>query len=255
MRADLTPAEYRRLILCEWAEADDNLTTAADIAALVEHAGPLEPRPGVRYQLALDVGLKHDATVLVVGHLEHRAGRGRTVVVDRVMRWRGSPSRPVGLGDVEEAVIAAHRRYNKAPIRMDPWQGAMLSERLRGAGVQVEDYNFSASSVDHLARTLYSLIRDRLLALPDDADLLAELSSVRLVEVRVGTIRLDHRAGEHDDQAVTVALMASALLQRPHRALARVRTMARADLGPAPAVVGGRLVTTAASRQSTPWTT
>lgn len=255
VRATVTPAEYRRLILCEWAEADDNLTTAADIAALVEHPGPLEPRPGVRYQLALDLGLRNDATVLAVGHLEHRAGRGRTVVVDRVLRWRGSRARPVELGDVEEAVMAAHRRYNRAPLRTDPWQAAQLSERLRGAGVRVEDFTFSASSVDHLARTLYGLIRDRALVLPDDPHLLAELSSVRLVETRPGVIRLDHRAGEHDDQAVSVALLATALLQRPQRAPARVRTAARSNLGPPPAVVGGRLVTTAASRQSRPWTT
>lgn len=76
--------------------------------------------------------------------------------------------------------VAAHRRYHRAPLRVDPWQSAQLSERLRGAGVRVEDFNFSPSSVDHLARTLYGLIRDRALALPDDADLCAELAAVRL---------------------------------------------------------------------------
>jgi len=42
-RADLTESEFRRYVLAEWVEADDTLTTAADVAACVTHPGPLEP--------------------------------------------------------------------------------------------------------------------------------------------------------------------------------------------------------------------
>ncbi|MHC5865688.1 hypothetical protein ACYT6K_10880, partial [Streptococcus pyogenes] len=34
VKDDLTPSEWRRLILCEWSEADDALTSPADIEAV-----------------------------------------------------------------------------------------------------------------------------------------------------------------------------------------------------------------------------
>ena len=51
--------------------------------------------------------------------------------------------------------------------------------------------------------------------LPDDEALIDELSSVRLVETGSGLVRLDHRSGEHDDQAVTIAMVAASLFDRP----------------------------------------
>lgn len=246
VRADLTPAEYRRLIDGVWAEADDALTTRADVASLVDHLGPLEPRPGVRYQMALDIGLRNDATVLVIAHLEHRSGRGRTVVVDRLLRWRGTRAQPVELGDVEAALIAAWHRYNRPPLIVDPWQAAQLAERVTAAGVKVHEHTFTPASIDRLARTLYGVIRDRTLALPDDKDLLAELAAVRLVEVRPGVIRLDHRSGSHDDQAVAIALAATVLLDAPTRTRARAISPARrAIFADQPSVIGGRAVETA----------
>jgi phage terminase large subunit-like protein len=210
VKGSLTPAEWRRLIDCEWAESDDALTTPEDIAACVTHVGPLEPRAGVPYVLGLDVGTRRDATAVAVLHRE-----GSRLVVDRVLTWRGTRRRPVELDDVESAVRELSRRYHGAPVVYDLHQAAQLTERLRKASVRTHEFTFSQAGVNRLARTLYGLLRDRAIGLPDDPQLLDELSGVRLVETGPGLVKMDNPPGTRDDQAVAVAMAAAYLLARP----------------------------------------
>jgi len=209
----LTPTEVARYLRCEWSEPDDALATAADVAACTGDYQVLEPRPGVHYCMSLDIGLVRDSTVLSVGHVEVTSA-GRQVVIDRVLRWTGSRLRPVSLSDVESSITAMWRLYHKPKFIYDPFQAAQLSERLKAAGIRAEQFTFTTSSVNKLARTLYSCLRDRSILLPDDDELIAELSNVRLVETGVGMVRLDHVAGAHDDQAVAVSMVAATLLDR-----------------------------------------
>jgi hypothetical protein len=164
--------------------------------------------------MALDVGLKRDRTVVAVGHL-HPGRGGRQVVIDRVLRWSGTRGNPVSLSDVEESIVSLSRSYGRAPLHFDPYQAAQLTERLKRASVTCKEFTFSTGSVNRLARSLYGALRDRAIVLPNDPELAAELAAVRLVEVGPGLVRLDHRSGEHDDQAVTVAMVAATLLDRP----------------------------------------
>jgi hypothetical protein len=210
----LTPTEYRRYLDCDWAEADDSLATTDDVAACVGSYRVLEPVRGTRYVMALDIGTRRDASVLAVGHLE-RPGTGRRVVIDRVLRWSGTRDDPVSLGEVETALLACWRSYGRPRLVYDFHQAAQLTERLKKAGVGCTEFTFSTAGVNRLARTLFGVLRDRAILLPDDEELLAELGSVRLVETGPGLVRLDHRSGEHDDQAVTVAMVAASLLDRP----------------------------------------
>jgi hypothetical protein len=213
-QTDLLPAEWRRFILCEFAEADDSLATADDVAACVGNYRVREPVRGTRYVMALDIGTRRDSTVLTVGHTEAHP-TGRKVVIDRVYRWTGTHAAPVSLDEVETALLAAWRSYGRPRLVYDFHQAAQLVERLKRAGVLCDEFVFSTSSVNRLARSLFAALRDRALVLPDDEELLAELSRVRLIETGPGLVRLDHRSGEHDDQAVTVAMVTASLLDRP----------------------------------------
>lgn len=239
MRATLPAWEYRRLVMNEWTAADDRLTSVEDLRRCVTLDGPLPAQPGVQYVIGLDLGLKSDRTVMSVCHAEPvvsgraveqerlnrlRAARGMAsqrvtpaavrVVLDRQLVWQGSRARPVTLEEVEEAVAEASVSYG-ARVVADPWQMTGMAQRLRARRVQVEEFTFSSASVGRLAATLYQLLRDGLLALPDDEELLEELANVRLVENSPGVIRMDHDAGRHDDRAVSLALAAHALLMRP----------------------------------------
>jgi hypothetical protein len=218
----LPESSYRRLFENEWATSEDRLASEDDLAACVVLNGPLDPKPGVRYVIGVDVGLRDDRPVCAVCHAEPIEGTDRRrVVLDRMQVWQGSRLRAVQLRHVEEWLQETSRRYNKARIRFDPYQAIGSMQRLKRAGVRVEEFTFSAASVGRIATTLLQLIRERELALPDDEELLDELRNVHLRESSPGVFRLDHDRGQHDDRAVALALAATALIERPEAQPAR----------------------------------
>ena len=66
----LLDSEFSRLHLNLWAQSEDRLVSAEDLAAAADLADRPTPRPGVAYVLTLDVGVVNDATVCVVAHAE-----------------------------------------------------------------------------------------------------------------------------------------------------------------------------------------
>lgn len=210
----LPESAYLRLHENRWVVAEDRLVTSADLAACTTLDGPLEWDASHRYVIGLDIGLKSDRTVLTVAHAERQDAAGPRVVLDRIAVLQGTRSAPVQLADVEALAEQTSRAYGHAGIRLDPWQGVGLAQRLRDRGVSVEEWAFTAQSVGRLGATLHTLLRDHRLALPDDRELLDELLTVRLRESSPGTYRLDHDAGRHDDRAVSLGLASLALVER-----------------------------------------
>jgi hypothetical protein len=207
-RALLTESQYARLHENRWVASEDKLALADDVDACVGHEGVLPFDDRERYVITVDLGLVNDATVVVVGHLSV----DNVVVVDRIERWRGSKGRPVSL-DVVEGAIASLADAYRARIVADPWQSQGLLQRLRARGHHAQQHNFTGSSNARLALTLYRVLRDRQIDLPNDRELLDELKTVRLETTSVGNVRLQHDAGQHDDQAVAVGLLAVTLLE------------------------------------------
>lgn len=207
-RRRLPESSFRRLFLNEWVSGEDRLVSEEDLAACVVLDGAQDPEPGRRYVLGLDVGLKRDRTAACVCHL-----RDGVVTLDRIETWEGTRLRPVSLSDLEEWIVMAASAYG-AHVVVDPWQAAMLVERLRRRGVRIDEFPFTAQSVGRIASTLYQLLHERALRLPDDEGLLDELRNVRLRETSPGVLRLDHDSGRHDDRAVALALATFRLVEK-----------------------------------------
>jgi len=268
-RGLLTESQYARLHLNQWTSGEDRLTNMDDLRACVLLDGPLDPVERHTYAIGLDLGLKRDASVLTVAHAEpvalmdgRRAQRQmvdllgrdldpqeaagvevtedtarRRLVLDRQLVWRGSRATPVSLDEVEAAVSEAAKRYNDAPVVVDPWQAAQMAERLRNRGIRVVEFSFTAASVGRLAQRLYLLLRDRLLALPDDEDLIAELAGVEMRETSPGVFRMDHSASGHDDRAISLALAAEHLLGQRAQTFLNVGPLVLANLNVGPLVL------------------
>jgi phage terminase large subunit-like protein len=211
----LLASDYRRRHLNEWTAGTDRLVDLDGLRACVTHDGPLEPRAGVQYRIGVDLGVRHDASVIVVAHAEHDDGADRRIVVDRVDAFMPRRDAPVDLAVVEEAIRVASRSFNRAPVTLDPWQALLMARNLRAGGVRVDEFTFSQISVGRIAMTLYGLLRDRRIGLPDDPELLDELMNVRLREPSPGTYRIDHAADGHDDRAIALALAVHPLVERP----------------------------------------
>lgn len=207
-RRRLPESSFRRLFLNEWASPEDALVDPDDLAACVVLDGPQAPQEGRRYVIGLDVGLRHDATVASVCHVENDV-----VVLDRLASWKPSRGQTVELAEVEEWLALSARAYQSATVVYDPWQAIQLSQRLRERGVRTVEFAFSQTSVGRLATTMMTLLSERRLALPDDETLLDELRNVRLRETAPGVLRIDHDPDKHDDHVLSLALAAHHLVE------------------------------------------
>lgn len=204
--AMLLPSEFARRHLNKWTTAEDRLTTAEDLGACVVLDGPCAPEPGRYYVVTLDVGLKNDRTVASVMSVPAGfEGRAPRVRLDRMAVWAGSHDAPVNLDEVEAWLMTAVAEYG-APVVVDPYQAAQLTQRIRARGWRVVEHAFTQQSVGRLARRMFQVISDHAIELPDDEDLLDELRNVRLRETSPGVFRMDHDSGRHDDRAIALAL-------------------------------------------------
>ncbi len=213
-RRRLFPSTFARLWLNEWAEADDAIASADDVVAACVLQGPNAPEPGTRYIATLDLGTRNDRTVAVIAHAK-REDIGTRVVVDRMNVWTPRPKSPVSLDDVRLWLVEMCRSY-RARLHYDPSQAYLMVEQLRRAGVGCTEFVFTSSSVGRLATALMQALRGHLIDLPDDKDLRDELLTVRLRESSPNVMRVDHRAGRHDDRVIATAM--AALLLTEHGA-------------------------------------
>ena len=217
------PSTFARLFENRWVASEDRLTTPEEVRENIGHYGPLDPIPGVRYQMGLDVGLTNDRTVFTVAHVERRP-EGPTVVVDRQFVWQGAPDRPVDLTAVEATITETARLY-PGKLAFDPFQAAHLTQRVRRRGIPVAAYPFTSTSVGRLAVTMFRLLRDHRLDLDgDDTELLDELARVKLVETHPGQYRIDHDRNAHDDRVISLALCCQHLVDLLAPAAASVRS-------------------------------
>lgn len=221
-----TPSEFERLVLNRWVASEDRLASREDVEACTQlpESPTRLPAPPVftdggwaSYCVTVDMATTVDNAVVTVAHLVD-AGDRRRVVVDDMRVWTPKPGVPVSHNDVEQHVAAVAREY-RATVVYDPAELRGMAQRLTQAGVRMEQFTFSETSVGRIALLLMNLLKDHDIALPKDADLVDELVSVHLVHRGPGRWRIDHDAGQHDDRAVTLGMAATWLLE--HGAPAR----------------------------------
>jgi hypothetical protein len=131
----------------------------------------------------------------------------------------------VQLRDVQTFLEATATAYRNVDIVYDPHQAAGIAQALRAKGISMLQYNFTTPSVNRLTRVLMTAIHNRTIELPDDAELVHEISRLRLVETSPTQFRLEHRAGEHNDRAIAIALAAQQLFSKPPGAGPRIRVL------------------------------
>jgi len=208
-RERLPAAVYEQLFENRWTAAEGSFLDPAVIDAAFTLEGPSLSRGNRHGHVAgLDLGHAKDPTAFAVGHRE-----GDLVILDRLEVWKPSRLRPLDFAEVERFIVAAHNRY-RFTLRLDPWQGLDLAQRLRAKGIHAEEFTFTAASKQRLASTLLQSLNSGHLHLYEAEGLRDELLKLRLKQGTAGTFTFDHTSGGHDDRAVAIALMAVAALER-----------------------------------------
>ena len=121
----------------------------------------------------------------------------------------------VSLANVERRVEQLANKYYRAEVHFDPTNASLMMENLRGRRLTVHEFRFSAPVNDRVTNLLHHLFRDGNIALPDHPPLLDEILSVRVVETRLGGLKIDTRSGGHDDQVDALSICSLVLMDRP----------------------------------------
>jgi hypothetical protein len=184
MRAQFSacPSKYKRLVENAWTTGDDGLVSAEELAAaLIDGPEPEYGDPSRDYFCGIDLGLKNDFSSLALVSLDSNSH----ACVDVVRFWRGTPDRPVRIGDVEAEIDRLRGRFNICKITADFWQAAQLIERARERGAQAEAVQLTAGIVDASITKLKSLFSSRSIHLNRrHVELVEQLESLKVIEGR-----------------------------------------------------------------------
>lgn len=164
----------------QFAEASPQCFLPAELIRSVVVGSPVPVEallPRRRYALHLDVGLVHDASVLAIAHVEDD-GAGARAVIDTCLTWQGSRDAPVSLSLIEELIHDIATRVPVLGISADPFDSALLLERLAFAGLPTRALPFSGPAKVRLYARLEDWLRTGRLLLPALPPLLAELAAL-----------------------------------------------------------------------------
>ena len=216
------PAHEREQGWAYVAGLDLGLTRdATALCVVAKHVGFVERRTvempaltGVAAALA-DCGLV-ETRLTSSDEVSYISGNGRCKLVDLLIRRpesgnTGSRARAVDLAAVEAAILDVHARLGLSLVACDPWQAALLIQRLQSRGVPMEAVPFSGPNLSAMASATLDAFTQRTLELYDDPALLADLRALRIVErtqgIRLESPRVSAGSGtRHGDAATALSL-------------------------------------------------
>ena len=115
----------------------------------------------------------------------------------------------VSLERVEERILAIENRYRPRAVRVDAYQGVLLTDRLRRRGVSIEAVPVTLDVNQRTFEALAELLAERRLVWKRDPVLERELLGLELQETRTGRFSVvDADRKHHRDLALSLALAA-----------------------------------------------
>jgi len=253
---------FERLWLNRWSAGAGDALNESDIAAAITLPGPLQkPERGWVYYAGLDLGLSRDASALaVVGrHVGYRErlpeparpklpstieamvdlglietkvdsaaqyrqvnGSGRLRLAElRIWRHTGDGER-VSITEIEQAILALRERLGIAALAADPWQAALLIERLRKQGLAVEQVDFTPINLRSMCSATLEAFTEQQLDLYQHDQLLTDLRALRVEERQYGVRLVSPRGPNGHGDSATALSLALHLAKRNYRPAARV---------------------------------
>ena len=247
-------SRFNRLWAGEWVSSGGDAIDRDAIQAAITLPGPtFVPEPGWAYVAGVDLGITRDASAIIVlarhvGHYEESAaapvqltgrerilidlglmneptpaadglyvpGSGRIkLIAAQVFFPERSKARKVEITAIEAALLAFHRTFDLSNVLCDPWQAALLIERLTAANIPAAPLDFTGPNLRAMAQQTLDAFSERQVALYRDDVLLADLAALRIKETSYG-YRLDSKRGQsegtgHADAATafSIALVAA----------------------------------------------
>ena len=171
-RRVLPPIIYKNVHLNEWTEVGTNaLVSPEQWDACRKDVPRLLPESTTPTVLALDVGLKHDSTAIVVVTRDPDANNA--VAVRAVAIWvppKGGEVQLRGPGSPDEWVRKFRAEHRLTQVCVDPYQARGLAQEWTNAGIWCSDFEQGAERL-RADTALVSLILERRLRHSGEPDL------------------------------------------------------------------------------------
>jgi hypothetical protein len=141
------------------------------------------------------------------------------VCVDKLVTLQGSHERPVQIATVERLIDDLATAFPPTRIVIESWQGLGAAQSLQRRGWRVEIATPTAKSNAEQWGVLAQMFAARRVVLPEHPRLREELLGLSY-EVGPGGIRVTDRRAVHQDHAVVVRMLTSALAEARPRVIA-----------------------------------
>jgi phage terminase large subunit-like protein len=152
--------QYLRMIENRWTTTESSFVDMAWYDDCVDpDARPLFADKQLEVFVAIDASVKHDSTAIVVVHWDRKINKAR-VVWHRI--FQPSPDRPLDFeATVEATVLELKKRFTIRRVIFDPYQMVASAQRLRAAGVRIEEFPQSVPNITAASQNLYELVKSR----------------------------------------------------------------------------------------------
>ena len=171
-------------------------------ACVVRGRRELAPIRGVFYAAAIDPGLTHDDFALSISH----ALSDGTIVVDLLVRWRGTKGAPVNFDEISYEIKGYLDRYGIVEVIGDQWCYEVIRQQLVKLGIDYQQYRFGSHTRMEIFGNLKQLLIQRKIELPDNPELLDQLRSLEKQALDGGRIDIQPPSGMPDDLAIVLTL-------------------------------------------------
>jgi hypothetical protein len=204
MRRKRDGSKFRREFMAEFSE-DSSSWIDPEILyqSVVSGRQELPPEPGVFYFGVIDPAFRHDDFALVIAH---RNSDG-TVVLDLLVRWRGSKKIPVCWEDVRKDIQHYCKRYEINCVHGDQHCAAIIQEQLQQLGIYYEEITFGSRTRAEIFGNLKHLLRQSKIELLDNRECLEQLLNLEELTKDGGRIDIQPAGTMRDDLAVVVGLV------------------------------------------------
>jgi phage terminase large subunit-like protein len=209
MRRSLRPNQYLRMIENKW------VSTEAPFVQMEWYDRCVDPdatmtisRPGLPVYVGIDASVKHDSTAIVAVTWDKDEGKAR-LIWHRI--FQPSPNAPLDFEKtIEATVLQLCGRFAVRKCVFDPWQMQSTAQRLRNAGVFIEEFPQSSPRLTESSQNLFELIKSNNIVFYPDDDIRLAISRAVAKETsrgwRIGKEQQSHKID------VVVALGMAALV-------------------------------------------
>ena len=167
MGRSLRANQFLRMIRNQFVTSESSFIDLEKWDACVDpNATPMISGPDVPVWVGIDASVKHDSTAIVTVTFDKATQRVR-LVSHRV--FQPSPDQPLDFEQtVEATVLDLAKRFAVRKVLFDPYQMQSTAQRLKGAGIPIEEFPQTVGNLTSASQNLYDLIEGRNLAVYSD---------------------------------------------------------------------------------------